>query len=211
MASANSMRLLMRPHLPIAPRVQHIVAGSAAATAGLSTTARANASNMGYYKKVQVPKKKKVVVNTRRPAPGERKAFRKRIQLSNNSALAVPGLPTLEAGKMADPESAGNIFALPADVQDRLRILEAFKPTQQWGLFRSPHVLLKKDVVDVLQLLESSVKDKKGARVVLTGEKLSGKSVALLQAMTYALLNDWVVINIPEGAHYPLFAQARLV
>ncbi len=135
----------------------------------------------------------------RKPNPGERKAFRKRIQLSNNSALEVKGLSTLEPDTMIKDESASQIFALPADIQDRLRTLEAFKHTQTWNLFRKPHLLLRKDIVNLMQKLDASTKDKKGVQMVLTGDKLSGKSIALLQAMTYGLMNDWVVINLPDG------------
>ena len=157
-----------------------------------------------YAKKVQVSKKKKVLTTVKPPAPGERKAFRKRIQLSNNSALEVPGMPALEADTMQKVENAGKMFALPPDIQDRLRLLEAFKSSQMWNLFRSPHLLLRKDIVEIIRLLESSVTEKKGATVVITGDKLSGKSIAVLQAVTYALLNNWVVINIPEGSSVPL-------
>ena len=49
------------------------------------------------------------------------------------------------------------------DIQDRLRLLEAFKSSQMWNLFRSPHLLLRKDIVEIIRLLESSVTEKKGA------------------------------------------------
>lgn len=197
MASANSMRSLMRPTIPISPRVQAMSCPLAA----FSTTARVQAGKAAPGKKVQVPKRdnRQPVSTVKKPNPGERKAFRKRIQLSNNSALEVPGLDTLEAGTMTSEASVGKMFAIPNEVQDRLRILEAFKPTQSWGLFRKPHVLLRKEVADLMSKLESSVTDKEGRRLVLTGDRMSGKSIALLQAMAYGLMNDWVVINIPEG------------
>jgi len=186
------MRSLMRPTIQLSPRVIAIP-GSVAA---FSTTI----PNLEVrQKKVQVPKKKKVVVHVKKPNPGERKAFRKRIQLSNNSALEVQGLASLEADTMARESNAGQMFALPSDVQDRLRVLEAFKHSQSWNLFRKPHLLVRKEVVQVASMLEAAAQDKKGLHLVLTGEKLTGKTVALLQAMTYGLMNDWVVINIPDG------------
>ncbi|KAF4123891.1 small subunit ribosomal protein S29 [Geosmithia morbida] len=179
-------------------------AGAAAAAAPFSTTMGllAKDSKNAPAKKVQVPKKNnqiKAASSAKKPNPGERKASRKRIQLSNNNALEVAGLGTLEAGTMTDPANAGKMFAVPDHIQDRLRTLEAFKPTQAWSLFRRPHVLLRSEVVDLVSRLQASAADKKAQRLVLTGAKLSGKSIALLQAMTYGLLNDWVVINIPEG------------
>lgn len=206
------MRTLVRPGA-VTRRVQGFAAASAvapssAAAAPFSTTVASLAKGKGApAKSVQVPKKSgppaaKAASAGKKPAPGERKAMRKRIQLSNNNALEVAGLETLEAGTMADAANAGRMWAIPDAVQDRLRVLEAFKTTQTWSLFRKPHVLLRREVVDLVSRLAASVESKKAERIVLTGNKLSGKSIALLQAQTYALLNDWVVINIPEGKQY---------
>ncbi|KPM44711.1 hypothetical protein AK830_g1875 [Neonectria ditissima] len=202
MASANSLRCLMRPALPMAPRIQPIVL----ATASLSTTARVAAAAPAVKSRRDLPakmkktyKKRGNIVPIRKPNPGERKAFRKRIQLSNNSALPVEGLAALGAGNMALDESAGKVFSVPDHVVDQLRALEAFKTTQSWNLFRRPHVLLRKEAVELMKRLETSAEKKEALKCVLTGSKLSGKSMTMLQAMAYALLNNWVVFHIPEG------------
>lgn len=96
-------------------------------------------------------------------------------------------------------ESAGKVFAIPDNVVDHLRALEAFKTTQSWNLFRRPHVLLRKETVELMKRLEASAEKKEALKCVLTGSKLSGKSMTMLQAMAYALLNNWVVLHIPEG------------
>ncbi|KAK5990413.1 hypothetical protein PT974_08681 [Cladobotryum mycophilum] len=204
MASVHSLRSLVRPTLPLAPRIQPIMLSVASFTTGSSLSASAAPppikSRRDLPRQVKKTYKKKAnIVAVKKPNPGERKAFRKRIQLSNNSALPVPGLETLAPETMARSESAGKIFAIPDQVVDQLRALEAFKTTQTWNLFRKPHVLLRKEAVELMSKLEASVKEKEGAKCVLTGSKLSGKSLALLQAMSYALLNQWVVIHIPEG------------
>ncbi|UKZ77444.1 hypothetical protein TrVFT333_005165 [Trichoderma virens FT-333] len=144
-------------------------------------------------------KKKQNIVPVKKPGPGERKAFRKRIQLSNNSALPVTGIESLEAQTMAREESGGKMFAVPDQVVDQLRALEAFKTTQTWNLFRKPHVLVRKETVELMSKLDASVEKKEAFKCVLTGSRLSGKSLTLLQAMSHALLNEWVVIHIPEG------------
>ncbi|KAF7544442.1 hypothetical protein G7046_g9788 [Stylonectria norvegica] len=144
-------------------------------------------------------KKRGNIVSVRKPNPGERKAFRKRIQLSNNSALPVEGLDVLQPGNMALAESAGKMLAVPDNVVDQLRALEAFKTTQSWSLFRRPHVLLRQETVELMKRLEASAEKKEAVRCVLTGSKLSGKSMTMLQAMSYALLNNWIVLHIPEG------------
>uniref|UniRef100_A0A0D2XCS1 Small ribosomal subunit protein mS29 n=1 Tax=Fusarium oxysporum (strain Fo5176) TaxID=660025 RepID=A0A0D2XCS1_FUSOF len=141
MASANSLRCLMRPTIPRAPRIQPVLlAPFSTSNAALAVSAPpAIKSRRDLPQKVKKSYKKRAnVTPVRKPQPGERKAFRKRIQLSNNSALPVAGLENLDASNMTKAESAGKI-------------------------------------------------------------KLSGKSMAMLQAMAYALLNNWVVFHVPEG------------
>lgn len=205
MASANSLRCLARPS--IAPRIHPIIRSTASFSTSQAVTAAsapATASKTAPQKKTY--KRERVVVPIKKPGPGERRAFRKRIQLSNNSALPVPGLSTLNAETMALEESAGQMFAIPDALADQLRSLEAFKTTQTWNLFRSPHFLVREETVGLINKLQDSVAKKEGLKCVLTGTKLSGKSMALLQAMSYALLNKWIVVHIPEGTSL-IFAQ----
>lgn len=202
MASANSLRCLVRPSVPVASRIQPIFLSAAAFSTSSATFAPPPAvkSRRDLPQKMKKSYKKKGnIVPVRKPGQGERKAFRKRIQLSNNSALPVEGLDTLDGKNMALQESAGKVFAIPDAVVDQLRALEAFKTTQSWNLFRKPHVLLREETVQLIQKMEASAETKEALKVVLTGSKLSGKSMATIQAMSYALLNNWVVVHIPEG------------
>ncbi|KAE9978972.1 hypothetical protein BLS_000142 [Venturia inaequalis] len=65
-------------------------------------------------------KKKGVQQSTAKPpAPGERKALRKRIVLSNTNALEVPGLQEMGIGTLSNEASIGAVMALPGDVVDR--------------------------------------------------------------------------------------------
>lgn len=203
MASAQALRTLARPAIPVAPRIQPVMRSLVAA---FSTSSLLSAAPPAVKSRKDLPKKtkktykkKQNIVPVKKPGPGERKAFRKRIQLSNNSALAVTGIENLEAQTMAKGESSGKMFAIPDQVVDQLRALEAFKTTQTWNLFRKPHVLVRKETVELMSKLEASVEKKEALKCVLTGSRLSGKSLTLLQAQSHALLNEWVVINIPEG------------
>lgn len=196
-----SLRTLVRPAIPVAPRIQPIIAAFST-TSFLAAGPPAVKSRKDLPKKTKKTyKKKQNIVPVKKPGPGERKAFRKRIQLSNNSALPVTGIESLEAATMARAESGGKMFAVPDQVVDQLRALEAFKTTQTWNLFRKPHVLVRKETVELMSKLEASVEKKEAFKCVLTGSALSGKSLTLLQAMSYALLNEWVVIHIPEGMY----------
>lgn len=203
MATANSLKTMMlRPTLSRAPRIQPVLV----ALAPLSTTSARAAGPPSVKSRRDIVKpvkktfnKKKTADTVRKPAPGERKAFRKRITLSSSSALTVPGLQTLEAGVLADAANAATVVELPDAVVDQLRALGAFRPSQRWALFRKPHVLVRKETVDMVTRMDKAVAAKEVAKIILTGGRASGKSTALLQAMSHALTNDWVVINIPEG------------
>ncbi|KAH7328749.1 mitochondrial ribosomal death-associated protein 3-domain-containing protein [Stachybotrys elegans] len=209
MASAQSLRCLVRPTRPIAaPRIPSSFATTSTAVAAFSTTSAASAVNPPAIKSrssLSGPAKKNykkgvaAPVNVKKPGPGERKAFRKRIQLSNNSALPVSGLAVLEAGTMLREDMAGQVVGIPNDVVDQLRTLQAFKPTQSWGLFRQPHMLVRRKTVEVMNRLREASDKKTALKMVLTGSRLSGKSVMLLKTMSYALQNGWVAIHIPEG------------
>ncbi|KAL1839534.1 hypothetical protein VTJ49DRAFT_1436 [Mycothermus thermophilus] len=144
-------------------------------------------------------KKTKTIDHGKSPLPGERKAYRKRIILSNDNAIPVPWLTDLTAPGLADPANVGKVLALPPMTQDQLRASEAFKPTQCWGMFRQPAVLVRKETVDLTNRMQEAAAARKVLRMVLTGNKITGKSLMLLQAMTHAFLNEWVVIHLPEA------------
>lgn len=200
-AGANSLRTLARPTIPLASRIQPIFlsVASFSTTNGLSLPAAAKNRKDAPKPGKKNFKKKSQIQAVKKPNPGERKAFRKRIQLSNNGALAVDGLDTLAADSMRDSANSGKVFALSDALVDQLRALEAFKTTQQWNLFRKPHVLLRKETVELMKQLDEAATKKELKQYVLTGTKLSGKSMMLLQALGHALMNNWVVIHVPEG------------
>jgi small subunit ribosomal protein S29 len=143
--------------------------------------------------------KKRVVDNSKAPSAGERKSFRKRVLLSNDNALEVPGLQELSAEAMSDATLSGQVLALPSGLVDQLRSTEAFKPTQSWKMFRRPSMLVRRESIQVSKAMLDSAQKRETLRLVITGERLAGKSTLLLQAMANAYLNKWVVFNIPEG------------
>lgn len=171
--------------------------------APFSTTARPQAvgqhQRTGKRMKLSKFKKAKDIVRPKAPLPGERKAWRKRIVLSNNNAVPVHGTTRLDADNMAAPESAGRVFKIPESTIDQLRASEAFKSSQTWGLFHSPHVLVRPETVHVCARMREEADKGQTLRMVVAGEKAAGKSLVLLQAMSNAFLNGWVVINIPEA------------
>ncbi|PGH11472.1 hypothetical protein AJ79_04847 [Helicocarpus griseus UAMH5409] len=133
------------------------------------------------------------------PAVGERRALRERIVLSNTNALEVPGMRDLNAANVGDMALCGHVVGLPMDLLDRLRGARAFKTTQSWSLFRRPGTLVRKETVELGRLMNRIDRDSSTYRRVITGAKGVGKSIFLTQAMTMALLKEWVVVTIPEA------------
>lgn len=154
---------------------------------------------------------KKAPIVTQKPAyePGQRKELRKRIVLSNTNAAQVV-LPAMAADLIGNEDAAGAIFALPSGeedtIVDQLRALEAFQTKQHWPFFHRPCTLFRRETVEVGRLFERAMK-REGAgedggtneRAILHGYYGCGRSVLLLQAMTWALQKDWIVITIPNG------------
>jgi small subunit ribosomal protein S29 len=130
-------------------------------------------------------------------------ALRKRIVLSNNNAIAVDGMLEFGVESIGDAQLHGQVVGLSISTVDQLRAVEAFKRTQSWGLFRKPAMLERRETIEYGKLFEEmSVEQtpRRYIRRIIVGERGSGKSMMLLQAMTMAFLKGWVVINLPEGA-----------
>lgn len=107
---------------------------------------------------------------------------------------------------MFDRRLEGQVLGLSGQLVDRLRAVEAFKPTQGWRLFRRPGTLMRRETLDMGKMIaEMSSGDgpRKTVRRVVGGERGSGKSMMLLQAMTMAMLKGWTVINLSEGTAHP--------
>ncbi|KAI1436784.1 mitochondrial ribosomal death-associated protein 3-domain-containing protein [Xylaria sp. CBS 124048] len=200
MASIGCWRCLVRPsqRLYFAPL---FIAPSTSTSAAFSTSAQQWAEAPRHFragKRLILGKKKRPQERVKSPQSGERKAFRKRIQLTNDNALEVPGLDAFSPELAVNPDSVGKVVKLP-DIIDQLRACEAFKPTQNWNLFRSPHMLVRSETVEMVRQMTEAIKKKQALRLVITGNRGSGKSILGLQALATGFLKKWVVINIPEG------------
>ena len=115
-------------------------------------------------------------------------------------------MQNLSPENMADGECEGHMLGLEGELLDQLRYAKAFKKSQNWKLFRRPATLMRAESVELGQSLRSvneSLRTTEGERKVLrqiiTGERVSGKSVLLLQALSMAYMNKWIVISVPEG------------
>lgn len=141
---------------------------------------------------------------------GERKAQRKRVVLSNTNALEVQGMEDFSAEGVPDASRLGHVLGLPTETMDSLRANEAFKATQGWSMFRRPATLIRKETVEMGKLVDEAAQ-KRTVRRVVYGDRGSGKSVLMLQAMAMAHLKNWVVIHVPEGILFPtIFISSSL-
>ena len=131
--------------------------------------------------------------------------LRNRIVLSNTNAYAIKDMQDLSPKNMADEGYVGHMLGLEGNLLDQLRNAKVFKKAQNWNLFRRPATLVRKETVDLgrkFELVNASLlseEDKPVLRQVFAGERISGKSVVLLQALSMAYMNKWIVVNIPEG------------
>lgn len=154
-----------------------------------------------------VRRKKPGEARAKKSAVGERAALRKRIVLSNNNALTVENVPKFGAESIGDEQLHGRVVGLTESMVVQLRAVDAFKRTQSWGLFRNPAMLVRRETIEYGRLFNERSEEqepRRSIRRIIVGERGSGKSIILLQAMTMAFLKGWVVINLPEGI-IPIF------
>lgn len=147
------------------------------------------------------------------PAPGQRKAERKRIVLSNTNALPIKGLKDLTAKNMANRANAGQVLGFDQPLLDQLRGLEAFRPTQSWKWFNRPATLIRPETVELAEKINLITQEKQRGsfRTIFSGESGTGKSLMLLQAQAMALMNRWIVLSIPEGVFLLLLCNCKLI
>ncbi|CZR50997.1 related to ribosomal protein [Phialocephala subalpina] len=223
MASTNCWRCLSRPSTTLThPSLLTLSRPSFSTSAILAAAVKKPtlAARSKGQKTLKI-KKKAVVKTGKPPAAGERKAMRKRIVLSNTNALEVEGMQDLDeqmveklvrkkeedlsvsfaleaAGEM-EAEVVGKVVGLKGETVDSLRAVEAFKTTQGWGLFRRPGLLLREESRELSRRMVGAARGREELRLVIDGEKGSGKSLMLLHAMATAFVKGWVVLNIPEA------------
>lgn len=209
MSSSLCLRCLKRSLVPI----ESSLPSNAASRAAFSTSSpifatppkkKTVVANKGAKqgKTLKLAKKKRVQTG-RPPAPGERKAARKRVVLTNANALEVQGLEDLSIANVVSPEALkgldGRVMGFNEDTIEALRALEGFKPTQGWSLFRRPASLIRRETVEMGEMIQAMRAKKGVARVVLAGDKSSGKSVMQLQSMAMAHLQGCVMVHFHEA------------
>lgn len=135
----------------------------------------------------------------RRAIGPEQKEIQKRVVLSNTNALQINGQEEASLDLLAEDRSRGKVMAIPGTVIDKLKAADAFRTKQMWKMFRWPSVLIRDSTLSFTKTFNEVEKEKKTVRRVLVGDRKTGKTLMLLQAMMIAFMKDWIVINIPRG------------
>ncbi|OQV05476.1 hypothetical protein CLAIMM_10207 [Cladophialophora immunda] len=149
--------------------------------------------------------KKKGRERPKLPPIGERRAQRRRIVLSNTNALPVSDMETWSKENVIDEKTVGQMMALDGGLLDQLRDSGAFKTTQNWSLFRRPAILIREETLRIAKEMDDIKQEgekKKVVKHLVIGEKASGKSVLILQAMSMAYMDHWIVVNVPEAQDF---------
>lgn len=117
----------------------------------------------------------------------------------------MPAIEKLDANNSGDLSRIGQFLALDGELLDQLRDAKAFQTTQNWNLFRTPSTLVRQETTELGKEISSITAGNKGnsssvqtVQRLVTGSRGSGKSIHLLQAMSMAYLNEWVVITVPD-------------
>ncbi|KAF2456679.1 mitochondrial ribosomal death-associated protein 3-domain-containing protein [Lineolata rhizophorae] len=189
----NPLRRWTGSTLPRASSSSPFSTSTRLAAAAAASSTRRTGSTLKISRKSNAP-----TSGGKPPGRGERKAFRKKIVLSNANALEVDGLGELSPRAVADPAAHCRVLALPGAVVDQLRLLGAFKPTQGWKYFRRPATLMRAESLRLASVVDGMAEGKEPFRAIVSGERGTGKSALLTQAMAMALLKNWVVISIPD-------------
>ncbi|KAG9231549.1 mitochondrial ribosomal death-associated protein 3-domain-containing protein [Amylocarpus encephaloides] len=215
--STTCWKCLSRPSLlssQLSSRIAQVTVSAPFSSTATSLAPPLIRGNNGPQKGVKgttaIKKKNRPQQTGKPPMPGERKALRKRVVLSNTNAIEVQDLVDLNqetvdgllkenaSGEYTSPV-AGKVVGLPGTTVDSLRAIESFKTSQGWGLFRRPSLLVRKEAIDLTKSLVSAAKDQITQRLIIDGARGTGKSLMLLHAQAAAFAQGWVVINIPEA------------
>ncbi|KAL7276954.1 Vacuolar protein sorting-associated protein vps5 [Rhizina undulata] len=176
-----------------------------AAQAAIAAMQKKRGSQLRIKKKAPQQVKKAMAI-------GERKALRKTIVLSNINAPNVE-IPELTEDLATHAEAVNTVFAIPNDIVDQLRKLGVFQTGQNWEYFYRPSTLVREESLKIGQTIGwisgekaaekpkevESKEEGKFHRMILDGRRGVGKSVLMLQAMTWALEKNWMVLSIPNA------------
>lgn len=129
-------------------------------------------------------------------------AFAAKVGSSRASAKLTPDATKVDLSPITPTiftkDHVGTVFETPANVVAQLYSLDVLERQSGYQYFSQIATVLRHPSVELAELLEQdgSSRDR---RILLDGAPGSGKSIAMLQAITFALQKKWVVISIPRA------------
>ncbi|QRW03067.1 AP endonuclease [Ceratobasidium sp. AG-Ba] len=150
--------------------------------------------------------KKDEYVSSRRTTSSNKPTVLPASQLAEHHLFQNPpqdlGLPELSPAIFTG-HAVGSAITLPSKPGS---IISAYglplSIENEFALLASPASVIRESTLSILDVLDAGFKSgtsNKDARVVLTGNRGSGKSHLLLQAANYAAASKWVVLYVPKA------------
>ena len=201
MASASRIGSSLRLLSPLSGLSTTITTTRTFATSAIASAA---AKKPAQVKKKAVVKKKAALSGPRSTGGRRKGGADSSAGLTKSSEFHVEApdmshLPLLHAESLT-PSSAGQTFAFS---EATLSAFKAFGLPQELerelATQPKPRSLVREQTLELLDKLDAASKDKKGASIVLDGNRGSGKSTLLAQSIAYALDDGWVVISVPRA------------
>ena len=221
MASTPCLRCLRRS-------LRSIDGSASLATAPRADFSTTSPSLAGRTSATQTPKKKGVVAkptsrqgrtlhlkknvrvsNAKPPAPGERKAVRKRIVLSNTNALEVPGLQDLTADKLERHDGKTVVLDGYRGTGAGGRQSHSGRSESAGGVQAYSRMELVSETCELGERRDGEDGDRPSRMPLVKAGRRSERSYSvrqvavracsLLQAQAMAYLKGWVVVHFPEA------------
>ena len=114
-----------------------------------------------------------------------------------NSAAPRVALPILEP-TLYTSDHIGSVSEVPAEVVAQLKALDVLRKQAGYQYFSQLASVLRAPTVQLADLINATGSSRR-RRAIIKGPAGSGKSTAMLQAITLALQKKWVVIAMPRG------------
>ncbi|CAI2166825.1 9531_t:CDS:10 [Funneliformis geosporum] len=101
-------------------------------------------------------------------------------------------------------ENVGKVYQIPEEVVPKFNVFKF--PTslsKEFALFHRPSLVVRQSSVELISLLKNaSTSPSTKNRFILSGSLGVGKSALLVQAISYAMCQPWIVIYIPHAIQY---------
>ncbi|KAJ9054312.1 hypothetical protein DSO57_1015905 [Entomophthora muscae] len=160
---------------------------------GFNTSSNVILANSSSSSKPTAAFKMKAKVYERKPAISKEFINPVSWELEKVNSVLLPELSSVNA----EEDNLNKVFSLPSESKHKLehnfpkRLADEFLATRETGL------LFRQSTLDILNHVKAS-KGKSASPLIIDGVVGTGKSALLLQIVSQIMLEDWLVIYLPE-------------